>query len=228
MHSPVGQIEYTPSDSTPAFIWSLAFSGDGSHLAVGCWSGKTHIYELSRGGSHENGPNAPDSGDGDGSLQVTEKAMIYRSERVYAVAIDTSCNHVCIGGRDKMCAMYQISTVGGETSASLLWMAAADDYVYAVALSDDLTYCAFGGTAKAVTVLNGRTGVQVCRIGLPGTVWTIAILPGTADLPTCMAIGGETSIIKARKPPSEHPPPPLALAPSLRGPGRSMIWSTTS
>ena len=48
MHSPVGQIEYTPSDSTPAFIWSLAFSGDGSHLAVGCWSGKTHIYELSR------------------------------------------------------------------------------------------------------------------------------------------------------------------------------------
>jgi hypothetical protein len=32
---------------------------------------------------------------------------------------------------------------------------------YTVALSADLTYCAYGGTNKAVVVLDGKTGVQV-------------------------------------------------------------------
>ena len=30
-----------------------------------------------------------------------------------------------------------------------------------MALSADLTYCAYGGTNKAVVVLDGKTGVQV-------------------------------------------------------------------
>ena len=44
-----------------------------------------------------------------------------------------------------------------------------EDFVYSVALSPDLTYCAFGGADKSVVVLNGHSGVQVCKIQLPGT-----------------------------------------------------------
>ena len=67
-----------------------------------------------------------------------------------------------LAGRDKICALYERSE--GSDSMSVLWEALAEDFVYAVTLSRDLTYCAYGGTAKSVVVLDGRTGVQVCRV----------------------------------------------------------------
>ena len=86
------------------------------------------------------------------------------------------------------CALYE-TREGHE--ATLVWSVVSDDFVYTVALSADLTYCVYGGTNKAVIVLDGRTGVQVCRVNVPGTVWTIALLPDSSR----MAIGGELPTI---------------------------------
>eukprot|EP00966_Prymnesium_polylepis_P031049 722191-Prymnesium_polylepis.1 len=33
-----------------------------------------------------------------------------------------------------------------------------DDFIYTVALTSDLKYCAYGGTAKRVDLCDGRTG----------------------------------------------------------------------
>ena len=41
--------------------------------------------------------------------------------------------------------------------AHLLWEASSNDFVYTVALSADLTYCIYGGTNKAVIVLDIHT-----------------------------------------------------------------------
>ena len=76
------------------------------------------------------------------------------------------------------------------------WGIASDDFVYAVALSPDLSYCCYGGTNKAVVVLDGRTGAQVCRLHLPGTIWALALLPGSSSAtPSRLAIGGECPTI---------------------------------
>lgn len=172
-------INYTSSRG-PAFIWSMAYSLDSSHMVVGCWSGNAHVYRL----VHKKGVSAPHT--------MLEKAVIKRADRVYAVASDAKCNHVCIGGRDKQCALFKISQDGEDSSPQMVWSATSEDFVYSVALSPDLTYCAFGGADKSVVVLNGHSGVQVCKIQLPGTVWTIGLLPESA----CLVIGGESTVIK--------------------------------
>ena len=59
-----------------------------------------------------------------------------------------------------------------------LWEVAAEDFVYTVALSHDLRYCVYGGTAKTVVVLEGGTGVSLRTIQAVGTIWSVTLLPG--------------------------------------------------
>ena len=149
----VYQVAYT-STRGPAFIWSMAFSADSTHLALGCWSGNAHLYRLTR--TADAAPTAaaapsaaagttPDDADAAPAvapLTVTETDVIARSDRVYAVAPDEDGTHLCIGGRDKMCAMYATAKArrgrgGGGTprtrrpsqSTPLVWSAESDDFV---------------------------------------------------------------------------------------------------
>ena len=73
--------------------------------------------------------------------------------------------HMAVGGRDKRAALYHVKDVvvladakRGSTTSEPAWEAHTTDSVYAVAATPDMAYCAFGGTSKTVTVVNGRTG----------------------------------------------------------------------
>jgi len=183
----------------------MQFSPDNSHLALGCWSGNAHLYRLSRAASGARtaaaGAPAPPSCTPSLSgnfvlgtpepppppLEMYEIARVKRTDRVYAVGLDAHGQHMCVGGRDKTVALYEIEPDGAQHKTSLIWTAVAEDFVYAVALSADLTYCVYGGTNKAVVVLDGRTGVPDWRVALPGAVWCISMLPDSSR----MAVGGE-------------------------------------
>ena len=184
------QIAYT-SKAGPAFIWSMDFSKDSKHLALGCWNTYAYLYRLTRDAaptadSTEAGITAADLPFA--GLTVAEAVSVQRTDRVYAVALDAEARHLAVAGRDKACALYERQTDG---SMSILWETISADFIYSVALSSDLTYCVFGGMDKAAVVLDGRTGVQVCRINVPGAVWTISLLHDS----TRLAVGGELPTI---------------------------------
>ena len=217
------------SKAGPAFIWSMDFSADGAHLALGCWNGNAYLYHIKhadteRGRSRVSAPaptgddtlvqvqeidGAPAANQAPPSVTVEEVAMVTRRDRVYAVALDADARHLCVAGRDKVCALYE-RTDGGLASPrrasprgtrqpsaagvgyALLWEAPSEDFIYTVTLSNDLRYCCYGGMNKAAIVLDGRTGVQVCRVSQPGAVWTLSLL----DDSTRLAIGGELPTIK--------------------------------
>ena len=52
----------------------------------------------------------------------------------------------------------------GNIVPELIWEASSDDFVYSVSLSANLDYCAFGGTQRALVVLNGRTGQTLFKV----------------------------------------------------------------
>lgn len=186
------QVGY-PMKAGPAFIWSMDFARDSKTFCVGVWNGGAYLYSIAETSAASSGDGAMQTdAEGDASpIIVTEMCVVQRKDRVYAVALDETGRHLCIGGRDKACALYERAEGGKDFSP--LWEAKAEDFVYCVALSADLTYCAYGGTMKAVIVLDGRTGVAAMRIDVPGTVWTISLLhlPGEPRL----AIGGELPTI---------------------------------
>ena len=199
------EVAYT-STRGPAFIWSMDFSRDSSHLALGCWSGNAHLYRVTLP-ARLDAPPSPAAANGtvrdltsdlgeaatggapggrsSAAPVLTEVACVARTDRVYAVALDASGAHLCIAGRDKKCALYECNADG--SSMGRAWEATSDDFIYAVALSADLTYCVYGGTSKAAIVLDGRTGVSICHFDVPGTVWTLSLMPDSS----CLAIGGE-------------------------------------
>ena len=203
------EIKYT-SKIGPAFIWSMAFSDDNRRLALGCWSGNTHIYEVSslsdlapadstadasRPPHSEAEPAAAvDAAAGRSSEEVMrEVAVIARGDRVYAVALDAEGAHLCIGGRDKKVALFELlgDAAKGSERHRLVWEVAADDFVYTAVVSTGLRYCAYGGTSRAVVVLDGRTGIEVHRIATLGTIWDVNLLGDTPIL----AMGGEVPTV---------------------------------
>ena len=134
----------------PAFIWSCAWSADASRLAVGCWNSRAYLYEVRHrpAGETTSQPPSPIVGahrvdDADKSphspLKLTELAVAVRDDRVYAVSLDKAGTHIAVGGRDKKLALYSYSNATGKLE--LLWQKLAEDFVYAVALSDDMQYC---------------------------------------------------------------------------------------
>jgi WD40 repeat protein len=66
-----------------------------------------------------------------------------------------------------------------------------DDFVYTVALTSDLKYLAYGGTAKRVHVCDGLSGRELFKVSTPGTVWTVALL----EQPPRLVYGGECAAI---------------------------------
>lgn len=60
--------------------------------------------------------------------------------------------------------------------AVVVWEHNTDDFIYTVSLTADMQYCAYGGTAKRVVVVDGRTGNQLLKIGASGTVWSTSLL----------------------------------------------------
>jgi len=75
-----------------------------------------------------------------------------------------------------------------------VWDVAADDFVYAVAMSPDCKHVAFGGTTKSVVVLNGATGMQMLRVACPGVVWSLALL-SQPQSSAKLAYGGELQML---------------------------------
>ena len=103
---------------------------------------------------------------------------------------------VVVGGRDKMVAMYDVEHGDSRTDArdgQLKWEVVTDDFVYAVAMSDDMEYVAYGGTAKTCVVLSAMSGTKIFQIDCSGVLWAVALFstPKGAKL----AYGGEISVI---------------------------------
>ena len=126
-----------------------------------------------------------------------------RTDRVYALCLSADGAHMAIGGRDKRVALFDMRGVkkrkdkgtggsgtgaaedGGGSGGSarvdtMLWEVVADDFVYTLVLSSDLRYCAFGGTAQRVTLLEGHTGAHLYDITCEGVVWSLSLLDGTS------------------------------------------------
>jgi len=78
------------SSETPAYVWSVAWSLDSSTLVVACWNSFTYLYHIGHWG------------------RLQEVARVWRSDRVYSVALDETGSHVAIGGRDKMAGLYRL------------------------------------------------------------------------------------------------------------------------
>ena len=183
------QIKYVPLGG-PAFIWSLEWSADGSRLALGCWNTQTFLYAYM--------PEA--------STRLVEISKVKRTDRVYAVGLDARGEHLVVAGRDRKVALYDTdrnsaplavekSRVNPTESveAVLMWEVTADDFVYCVALSSDMQYVAYGGTAKKVTILSAMSGTNLFELAQPGVVWSVALLDSPKGWQ--LAIGGELPVI---------------------------------
>ena len=134
--------------------------------------------------------------------RLLEVAQVRRSDRVYAVALDESGQYMAVGGRDKAVVLYALDSAPQESRAAnragmgggvgrIVWETASEDFIYTVALTPDLQYCAYGGTAKQVHLCDGRTGVQLMRLSAPGTIWSVGLL----QEPPRLVYGGECSTL---------------------------------
>ena len=62
-------------------------------------------------------------------------------------------------------ALYHVDRSGewpyGQSHATgqLRWEVQSEDFVYAVSLSDDMEYVAFGGTARAILICKSRSKI---------------------------------------------------------------------
>ena len=184
------QIKYKPLGG-PAFIWSLEWATDGTRLALGCWNQTSYMYAFDPAQLAKTPAQAP----------LIEICQVKRTDRVYAVATDDKGEFLCVGGRDKRVALYDTdrgdaangTLVSSPVSAIEMWEVVADDFVYCLALSDDMNYVAFGGTAKKVTVLSALSGTLLFEVPQSGIVWSVALLQTHKGWN--MTIGGEMSII---------------------------------
>ena len=127
---------YVPQGG-PAFIWSLEWSTDGTRLVLGCWNQSAYMYHFEPSLLPAEAP-------------LVEVCSIERSDRVYAVAIDDKGEFLCVGGRDKLVAMYDTdrgdAKLNAHTATAVepieMWEVVSDDFVYCLALSEDMQYVA--------------------------------------------------------------------------------------
>ena len=137
-------------------------------------------------------------GQGRAASAVEEVEVLVREDRVYAVALDEFGAHMVVGGRDKMVAMYRFDQEAPESGMrEPMWEATSDDFVYDVALSADLRYCAFGGTGKVVELLDGRSGLPLFEVSCDGTVWSVDLLDDK------LLVGGECPTVLLYDVPSQ-------------------------
>ena len=217
---PVLQVIKYTSKIGPAFIWSTEFSKDGEAIILGCWSGAAFVYtidferarQVAERGFEDAQRAAPKEAEGgdtpaaepapapDGGPEVlTEAALVQRGDRVYAVDCNVDAGRLVVGGRDKKVAMFDTEkhVLDARTGAPskeappLMWEVTAEDFVYSCSLTADFQYCAYGGTSRAVAVLDAASGRSLYDIACPGTVWTVALLGGAGAGPCKIAIGGE-------------------------------------
>ena len=120
-----------------------------------------------------------------------------RTDRVYAVGLDASGSYMAVAGRDRKVAMYD--TDRGRTDerqnplepveSVLMWEHDAGDFVYCVALSSDMQYVAYGGTAKKAVILSAMSGTSLFELPQSGVIWSVALLDSVRGWQ--LAIGGE-------------------------------------
>jgi len=75
---------------------------------------------------------------------------------------------------------------------TMVWEVPSEDFVYSVTLSHDLSHAAFGGTARSVVVLDGRSGAKMFELSFPSTVWTVQLAIASSPPRHMLAIGGES------------------------------------
>ena len=49
----------------------------------------------------------------------------------------------------------------------MLWEVVSEDFIYCCSMSADFQYCAYGGTARVVVVLNARNGRALYQVPTP-------------------------------------------------------------
>ena len=137
-----------------------------------------------------------------GDPPLHQISKVKRTDRVYAVGLDAHGGHMVVAGRDKKVAMYDTDrTSPGQTRSNpneqvdsvLMWEVMADDFVYCVALSSDMAYVAYGGTAKKAVILSAMSGTSLFEIKEAGIIWSVALFHSHKGWQ--VAIGGELPVI---------------------------------
>lgn len=181
------ELSFLSRGPVPHFIWSVDFSLDARVLAVGCWSGKAHVYSLgtiadaSAAHAKDRRPRPP--------LRPAEVATVTRADRVYSVSLDAMGSRLLVGGRDKKAALYDLSSTlpPGRCTAELLWEESSDEFVYTVSLARNAHVCAFAGMSKTVRVLHAVTRQPLFEVPVSGTVHAVAV----QEDGSCVAVCGE-------------------------------------
>jgi len=125
---------------------------------------------------------------------LTEVAAVTRTDRVYAVALCGVGRHMAVGGRDKCVVLYDMQAdnrIAPSSEPVVVWEKSTDDFIYSVALTDDLKYVAYGGTSKLVHLCDGLSGRELFRVNAGNTIWSTALL----ENPPRLVYGGETPAI---------------------------------
>lgn len=123
-----GSADVNIPDQTAGGINSIAFSGDGSHFAVGRWSGQVELRET-----------------GTGHLKSSVQA---HRLSVHTLAFSPTKLMVVSGGADRMVKIWDCST------GTVRSVGAHEDFVNAVAFSPDGSLVVSGGAEGLVRVWN--------------------------------------------------------------------------
>ena len=120
-------MDYTSPLGTPAFIWSLCFSTDGSSLGVGCWDHKAYRYIVGQnpGRLKKSKPSfradelrtvadGSTASSGAGLPCLLEAGRCERSDRIYAISLDHTGEHMLVAGRDKTACLVQFNSAGAN------------------------------------------------------------------------------------------------------------------
>lgn len=168
------------------FTWTVAWSADGSFLAIGHWDSYAYVVHVE---------------------DWTETARVKRKDRVYSVALNADASLLCVGGRDKICAVYSLHhLVASDDDArckTRLSLAFETDeqggFVYCVAVSHDSRWLAIGSVDGIVSLYWLATKQRRHTIIQEGLIQNLCFSPSSMDL----AIASEQNFVEIWQLPGE-------------------------
>ena len=112
------------------------------------------------------------------SCTVKLETKITSSALVYCTALDGSGEHCVLGGQARTVTMHRV----GSPRSVQCWETQHTDAprIFAVALTRDRQYCAFGGRGQSLCVANGLTGELLYTVHIGGTLMNLSLLDGAA------------------------------------------------
>jgi len=160
-------------------VYAVALDATGRHLVVGGRDKKVAMYDL----RPREGMVKFAKSTANGSAQRTSNAVLPPLQQGCSSASSMRYSERYSGVSETEDAALE------EDNPQLMWEAGSDDFVYSVCVSQNIDYCAFGGTARTLVVLNGKTGTKLFSVPFASTVWAVQITQVLGG--EVLAVGGE-------------------------------------